>query len=195
MVDPLDLEHFERFPHVWAAGPSSPAWATTWKFGARSNHAGKLCWRIADFAELRPMPFHKSAYSGLGNPRRTSAGSLRKMAQKQRIMRDETVLGLGCAGAPAMPANTAAMATPRTVCVCGSKKARRDEHCQPARAGCRRRSGRKEVLLGLQHGSTGVVEVEEGLQIGKLVSARTSSTEAYGSRTLFLRASANIISG
>lgn len=67
-----------------------------------------------------------------------------------------------------MPSNTVAKAMPRAVCVCGSKKI---SVCDAIgmRAAQVGQGQRMEIVLVAQHVGTGVVEIEEGLQVGKIV--------------------------
>ena len=73
-----------------------------------------------------------------------------------------------CAQARASPPMTVANATPRSVCVCGSKKS---SACTTRSAAARAKYAMpcRRSLLADQHARAGVVDVEEALQVGELV--------------------------
>ena len=174
MVDPLDLEHFERFLHVgrrpFFTGMGDDVET---ELARTRKNAGKLCRRIADFARIEADAIPQVGVPGAQGQRRVERGkgvALGQMTQEtENHARREAVLGLGGAQGPGdagehgghgdaahgmrlrveKKLDVTNIVSPRALDVGGGQV--------------------EEVLLGLQHGSTGVVEVEEGLQIGKLV--------------------------
>jgi hypothetical protein len=123
MVDALDLQHVERTFDVgrraFFAGMGHHVQA---QFAAAGEHARELLRRVAALPAVQPDADEVLA-PGQRLLQRGKGGVFAEVAQEaQDQLRTEAELGVCARQAWSRPRITCSIGTPRSVCVCGSKK-------------------------------------------------------------------------
>jgi hypothetical protein len=123
VVDALGLQHVQRLPDVggraFLAGVGDDVQA---QLAAAGKHAGELLGRVAALAGVQPDADELLA-KGQGLLQRLEGLALAQVAQKAQDQRAGDARSRRASSrARARPWITVSIATPRAVCVCGSKK-------------------------------------------------------------------------